>query len=173
MHTRKQVSSEQIKNIFVDLDETLIHTNTSGRDYPNEIPEVTVKADKVPYSVSPRPGANDLLFALRSVGNVYMLTRATRAYALEMNKQFNFAFTLDRIYSRKDVEAYRQTTLDINKGKNYLIDDLPQYDNYEKISLLSHLGPVKYIRIKAFYGFKEEALTKSEIESIVSTILND
>ena len=161
-------SQAQVKNIFVDLDETLIHTNLG--ETPNEVPEVTVIIDKEPYTVSLRPGANDLLFKLREAGHVFMLTRATHDYAVAMNKQFNLGFAENRIYSRKDVHSFRYKELHLPKGKIYLIDDLHQTDNYEKVALISQLGRVKYINIKPFYGFKEEALTPSYIESIVSLV---
>lgn len=161
-------------NIFVDLDETLIHTNLST-DIENEVPQVKVNISTRPrkqeiYPVSLRPGANDLLFALRGLGNVFMLTRATHDYAVAMNKAFNLAFTVNRIYSRRDVENYRYKELHIPKGKNFLIDDLPDRDNYEKIALLQQLGPVRYINILPFYGYKDEALTPGMIADIANTI---
>jgi len=58
MHTGNQIHSEKIKNIFIDLDETLIHTNLTNGDMPNEIPGKTkntvkkiswlVKVKKIP-----------------------------------------------------------------------------------------------------------------------------
>lgn len=161
-------------SIFIDLDETLIHTNLYT-DEPNEIPQTTVNISssehkKENYEVSLRPGANELLFALRSIGNVFMLTRATHDYAVAMNKAFNLAFTENRIYSRRDVENYRYKELHIPKGKNFLIDDLRDRDNYEKIALLQQLGPVRYINILPFYGYKDEALTPGMIADIANTI---
>ncbi len=177
MHMRSEKPQTEVKNIFVDLDETLIHTNLD-KENPNEVPEVPVNIDPRPrkqdlYPASLRPGANELLFQLRSIGNVFMLTRAIHPYALAMNKQFNLAFPENRIYSRRDVENYRYKELRIPSGKNYLIDDLLESANYEKITLISQLGSVKYIRVLPFYGNKNEALTTSMIGDIVSTIRND
>lgn len=174
MYTSRQIPSGQVTNIFVDLDETLIHTNLYPRE-PNEVPQITVnisplKHAKENYEVSLRPGGNDLLFALRSIGNVFMLTRATYDYAVAMNKAFNFAFPENTIYSRKYVEDYRYKELALPRGINFLIDDLLQRDNYEKVSLISQLGPVHYIRILPFYGFKNEALTTGMIAEIVNAI---
>lgn len=169
MQTQESQTQEAI-NIFVDLDETLIHTNTTLGEIPNEFPEVQVSDDDYTYKVSLRPGANELLYALRSIGNVFMLTRATHDYALAMNEKFNFAFTPNRIYSRRDVKKFRYKELHLPKGKNFLIDDLHQLDNYEKVALIGQLGPVHYIHIKPFYGFKGEELTKSYIDEIVNLI---
>lgn len=177
MQNQESQTQNSVKNIFVDLDETLIHTNQFPEE-PNEVPEVIVNLSEDPrkkdlYNVSLRPGANELLHALRSVGNVFMLTRATHDYAVAMNKEFNFAFTPNRIYFRRDVKSYRYKELHLPKGKNYLIDDLHELDNYEKVALISQLGPVKYIRVKEFLGFKDQGLTTSDIESIVNLITQD
>lgn len=165
------------KSIFIDLDETLIHTNLD-KENPNEVPEVPVNIDPRPrkqeiYPASLRPGANELLFQLRSIGNVFMLTRAVHPYALAMNKQFNLAFPENRIYSRRDVQSYQYKELHLPRGKNYLIDDLSESVNYEKVALIGQLGSVKYIKVLPFYGGKNEALTTSMINEIVSTIRND
>lgn len=170
----KKPETQNVINIFVDLDETLIHTNLYPED-PNEVPQEIVNISPFPrkqdnYYVSLRPGANELLFALRSIGNVFMLTRATHDYAVAMNKTFKFAFPENRIYSRKYVEDYRYKELALPRGVNYLIDDLPQRDNYEKVTLISQLGPVQYIRILPFYGFKDQALTSGMIAEIVNTV---
>lgn len=178
MRTEEPQTQNSVKNIFVDLDETLIHTDLTNGDMPNEVPSVDVNispsSDKPDiYQVSLRPGALDLLFSLREIGYVYMLTRATHDYAVAMNKTFNLAFTENRIYSRKDVRKYRYKELHLPQGKNYIIDDLHQIDNYEKVTLVSQLGPVHYIRIGAFYGFKSEGLTSGSISDIVKSIKAD
>ncbi len=174
MQTKEPEIKSQI-NIFVDLDETLIHTNTSTE--PNEIPEISINTSTRPgkpdyYSSSLRPGAIELLAELRRIGNVFMLTRATHEYAVAMNKVFDLGFPVNRIYSRRDVKNFRYKELNLPQGKNFLIDDLPQIDNYEKITLISQLGLVKYIHIKPFYGFISDVLLASDIENIVGTIKN-
>lgn len=177
MYTEKSQTQNNMKNIFVDLDETLIHTNLAGKDYPNEVEEVKVNiaselGRKDIYPSSLRPGATKLLFALRETGQVYMLTRATEDYAVAMNKAFGLGFTVDRIYDRVFVKRFNIKP-NIPSGNNYLIDDLPSYDNYEKIKFIEQLGPTKYIQIKAFYGFKEQAITSSMIAEIVEIIKKD
>ena len=170
MHTGNQIHSEKIKNIFIDLDETLIHTNLTNGDMPNEIPEEQVTLGKEIYQVSLRPGAQELLFKLRELGHVFMLTRAKRDYAIAMNKHFNLAFSENRIYSRRDVQHFRYKELHLPKGTCYLIDDLPQIENYEKVALINQLGATHYIRVKPFYGFNGEELTQTDISNIVNSI---
>jgi TFIIF-interacting CTD phosphatase-like protein len=171
----KKSQTQTVRNIFVDLDETLIHTNLASE--PNEVPEVEVQAgfrhSGIPdiYNVSLRPGAIELLAALRAIGSVYMLTRAVQEYAEAMSNTFNLGFTEKDIYSRKVVRNYYNEELDLKGGPTFLIDDLPEFDNYEKVELISQLGPVKYINIKSFYGFKDQALTSGYIKDIANKIV--
>ena len=163
------------KNIFVDIDETLMHAGM-GEDHKPEVPTVNVmtrEPDEL-YKVSLRPGAIKLLLDLRTVGHVYALTRATHDYALAMNKTLSFGFPKERIYSRLQVKEWRETqiNLDIPQGQNYLIDDLNYRDNYEKIALLRKLGPVQYIKVIPFYGYTNEGYTHEEINNIVEQITN-
>ena len=163
------------KNIFVDIDETLIHAGM-GEDHNPEVPTVDVMThdpDAV-YKVSLRPGAIKLLFDLRTIGHVYALTRAAHDYALAMNKTFGFGFLEERIYSRLQVKDWRKTKIDLEvpQGQNYLIDDLDYEDNYEKIALLRKLGPVQYIKVKPFWGDIEDGYTHEEIDTIIEQIAN-
>ena len=165
-------------NIFVDLDETLIHT--SGMDTitgqrGNEAPSSNIKIelDGVRYYPTLRPGANYLLFQLRSIGRVFMLTRAVKDYARAMNKEFGFGFTDDKIFDRKYVKNWKYKKPDIPKAeRNFLIDDLPIIDNYEKIAFIkTHSGPVQYIKVPAFWGFNNESLTHEYIKELIELIL--
>ncbi len=164
-----QIQKEIIrKNIFVDIDETLMHADMESHN--PEIPTVDVMThdpDEV-YKVALRPGAIDLLFKLRAIGEVYALTRATQDYAYAMNKALGFGFPTERIYSRIHVREWRKTKidLDIPSGQNYLIDDLNFQDNYEKIALLRRLGPVQYIKVVPFWGNIDDGYTHADISRI-------
>ena len=52
-------------------------------------------------------------------------------------------------------------------------DDLPQIDNYEKVALIGQLGPVHYIHVLPFYGFKNEELTATLIGDVANSIRKD
>jgi hypothetical protein len=163
------------KNIFVDIDETLIHAGM-GEDHKPEVPTVDVMnrdPDEM-YKVSLRPGAIKLLFDLRTIGHVYALTRATQDYAFAMNKTLGLGFLEERIYSRLHVREWRKTKIDLEVplGQNYLIDDLDYQDNYEKIALLRKLGPVQYIKVVPFWGNADEGYTHEDIDKIVEQIAN-
>ena len=177
-------------NIFIDLDETLIHTlgmvpytAPKGKDSTVELkfkePEpntdyadtpVKIKLDKEVYHTILRPGANFLLFQLREIGHVYMLTRAAKSYAQAMNQAFNFGFIEDKIFDREYVKNWNCMTPNIEHGDNFLIDDLNLDDNFEKIAFIKKFGTSKYIKVNAFYGRKDEGYTHTDINNIIETI---
>jgi hypothetical protein len=181
-------------NIFIDLDETLIHTlgmvpytAPKGKDSTVELkfkePEpntdyadtpVKIKLDKEVYHYHTilRPGANFLLFQLREIGHVYMLTRAAKSYAQAMNQAFNFGFIEDKIFDREYVKywKYKAPKVRIATGKNFLIDDLNVQDNFEKIAFIKKYGTVEYIKVKEFDGYKGNGLTQSDLTDIINTI---
>ena len=181
-------------NIFIDLDETLIHTlgmvpytAPKGKDSTVELkfkePEpntdyadtpVKIKLDKEVYHTILRPGANFLLFQLREIGHVYMLTRAAKSYAQAMNQAFNFGFIEDKIFDREYVKdwKYKAPKVEIATGKNVLIDDLEDRDNFEKIAFIKKFGTSKYIKVDGFYGRKDEGFTHSTIKDIIEDIVD-
>ena len=162
------------KNIFVDIDETLMHADMESHNPEIETVDVMTHDPDELYKVALRPGAIDLLFKLRAIGHVYALTRATQDYAFAMNKTLGFGFPTERIYSRLHVKEWRKTKidLDIPPGQNYLIDDLDFQDNYEKIALLRKLGPVQYIKVIPFWGHIEEIFTDEDKTKIINQIAN-
>jgi len=166
-------------NIFVDLDETLIHTlgmKTIAGDLGDESnlcdkPVTIALSKKEQYVTVLRPGANYLLFALRDFGKLYMLTRATKDYAIAMNKAFNFGFDEDRIFDRNFINKQKHNTpKNISQGRNFLIDDLDVKDNFEKITFIKRFGRSGYVQVPAFYGNKEEGFTHALIDSIIDEI---
>ena len=168
-------------SVFVDLDETLVHTlgmKTIAGDFGDESnlcdkPVTIALSKKEQYVTVLRPGANYLLFRLREVGKVYMLTRATKDYAIAMNKAFNFGFDEDRIFDRNFINKQKHNTpKNISQGRNFLIDDLDVRDNYEKVAFIKRYGTVRYINVQAFYGEKGNEFTSSYIQEIIEKITN-
>ena len=179
-------------NIFVDLDETLIHTlgmvpyilsrrnnkdnlilklkepDLTDANYANT--PVKVVVDKETYYTVLRPDVKELLFALKEIGHVYMLTRAAKDYANTMNQVFNFGFTKDKIFDREYVKNWKYKTPKLAKGKNFLIDDLNVQDNFEKIAFIKKYGTVEYIKVKEFDGYKGNGLTQRDLTDIINTI---
>ena len=158
-----------IKNIFVDLDETLIFTDLNGvlKDDPKL---VIVDVDKNFYSVKIRPGALELLAKLREMGEVYLLTKATANYALAMSNKFGFDFDKERIFDRDYLQDWKNKKLDIAKGKNYLLEDLPYAYNFKKISLLKQLGDVKYIKVNPYNGSSNDDMSSEDVKDILKEI---
>jgi hypothetical protein len=169
-------------NIFVDLDETLIHT-LGFKTVAGDIEQVEELCDKPVtvslnknehYTIVLRPGANYLLYRLREIGKVYMLTRAAKDYAQAVNKAFNFGFDEDKIFDRQYVVNWKHKTpkIEIPNGKCVLIDDLLARDNFEKIAFIKRFGTAKYINVPAFWGERGNEFTSSYIQEIIQDITN-
>jgi len=177
--------SREIINTFIDLDETLVHTlgfKTIAGDMEEQgdlefcDKPVTVSLSKKEHYVTVlRPGANFLLFRLREIGHVYMLTRAHKEYAQAMNKAFNLGFDEDKIFDKEYVKDWKYKTpkIKIATGKNVLIDDLRISDNFEKIAFIKKFGTVKYIEVPSFWGYKDEGFTHQYIKDIIEDITKD
>ena len=149
--------TEQKKYIFVDLDNTLIiATPINGDD---------------PYDAHVRPGAKDLLRLLRNIAPTFLLTAAPGDYARVFNTKFNLGFKDKDIYSRDDTLS--GPLLFKPEGICYLIDNLPEenHKSQVKINFLRNIGSVNYIQIKSYNGIVTQALTNSDIKSILDQIV--
>ena len=152
-YTRKKDTS--MKYSFVDLDETLIHTNGDA-DSMKEFGAIKIDFDGDPYYTTYRVGAKEFLKKIRELSDkTFMLTIATDDYAEKMNEIFEFGFNENDIYSRYDIRGSRKGMArkpDLIPGSVFLFDNLRYYDNYEKINFLHAYGELKYIQVPAFYG---------------------
>jgi len=142
-------------HIFVDLDETLIHCWPSNEFEKIDGHEKLVKAIKLSdnqiYHTQLRPNAVEFLNELRKItSNVFMLTIATKEYAVSMNRIFGLGFFSDMIYSREDIQ--RNSTPEVGCGNVFLIDNLPKRENRNKIYYLRPLGPLTYIQAPTYTG---------------------
>ena len=164
------------KIIFVDLDETLIHTFMAnwGETPTKDAEEVILNTDGATdiYNTVLRQGAIYFLEVLRKAGNVYMLTAATTDYANAMNQHFGLGFTEKEIYAREDTRAGVADPEFFGTGKVYLFDNLPRHDNRTKIDFLKPLGELKYVQVQDFYNNKYGAFTHADIEGLVSNIVD-
>jgi len=165
-----------MKNIiFVDLDETLIHTFTPfWGETPTKDAETILlpgpKGKDEEYQTALRQGALHFLQILRNLGDVYILTAATKDYANAMNRHFGLGFTENQIYSREDVQAGQVDPAYFGKGTVYLYDNLSRHENYSKIRFLRPLGEVNYVKVKEFYNNKTSPFTHEMIKELVSCI---
>lgn len=161
-----------MKYIFVDLDNTLINAEYQVGGAPTG--SKVIKLEDGKYWARLRPGALGLLYHLRTAGPTYMLTAATRDYALAWNKEFDLNFKPEDIYSREDSNV---GVLDIGdkfkeKGKVFLIDDkqLPFENTAIKVHFIKKLGDVKIIIVKPYYGHKNQEFTQDTIDGIYTQI---
>lgn len=167
------MKSRKNNYIFVDLDETLIHTFLSfhGETPTKDAVKVKISEEEKPYDVVLRQGALYFLQLLRNTGKVYMLTAATTDYAAAMNLEFHLGFTSQDMYSREDIAA---GNLDVNlfgEGNVYLFDNLPRHENRSKIEFLRDINPtINYIQVPTFYDNRTAPLTREIIEQLVGRI---
>jgi hypothetical protein len=161
------------KYIFVDLDNTLIAAEPMYNSPPRDAK--TIKLGKYEsYWARVRPGALDLLSKLRQIGPTFILTAATNDYACGWNEQFKLGFDTKDIFSREDTAGVAVgERLKRPSGNCYLIDDLPETasNTFTKIKFISDIGPVKYINIKPYTGYDNQALNDNSILTIISQIV--
>lgn len=165
-----------MKNIiFVDLDETLIHTFIPfWGETPTKDAEVVsfIGADgkEEEYETALRQGAVHFLQVLRNTGDVYILTAATNDYACAMNRHFGLGFVEDQIFSREDIQSSQADPDYFGKGTVYLFDNLPRSENRSKIVFLRSLGEVNYVKVEEFCNNRTDSFTHEYIKELVSKI---
>lgn len=149
-----------IKNIFWDIDETLIYT--SLRDPQQDHVKLELN-DGHAYFTIIRSCAKGLIeFSRQLVGkdNVYILTTATTDYAREVNRLADWGFENDHIIAREDISNHRYNLAYGGEGilrhkvadrNNVLIDNLPPRHNYNKIDLIG-ITADRYFQIRDYYG---------------------
>jgi FMN phosphatase YigB (HAD superfamily) len=156
--------------IFVDLDETLIHSYDYFEERPyDDVIEVVV--DDITFKTSLRPGAKEFLAKLREIGEVRMLTVATYDYAIKMNETFGFNFALDDIYAREHIQA---PSIHLKPAEFvYLFDNLPRRENVRKIEFLRAVTINKapsYIQVKEYRGGKYFPFDEQEIDRLTKML---
>ena len=111
------------------------------------------------YNTKVRECSVAFLEQARKKAKVFMLTVATRDYALAMNKAFSFGFEAEDIYSREDVRAKLIKPPQIEPGAVWLFDNLPKEYNEEKCAFLAHLGPLNYVQVSQFDHYSGSSTT--------------
>jgi hypothetical protein len=163
-----------MKLIFVDLDNTLISASylyvPSDEDV-NVLKLGVARDEEEFYTAKLRGGALNMLSELRKIGSVFMLTAATKDYAIGWNKMFNLGFGEKEIYSREDTSF---GSLHLPKGDVHLIDDLPATmpNTRTKINFLkpSSTSEVNLIVIRGYDGIPTQDLTPEYIKDIIDQI---
>jgi hypothetical protein len=154
-----------INKIFWDIDETLISTSTyKCKDLDQK--SFTLKNDLSSYYTVIRPNSQRLIdFSRELVGEkrVFILTTSTNDYANTINEIAGWGFASNQIISREMLKKqhplqklwreWEYTPRTIKSSLNVLIDNLPSYDNYNKMQLIGierHLD--RYLKIDDYYG---------------------
>lgn len=108
--------------LFVDLDETLVHSKPSSmkdEDFPAEGIE---SLELHNYITVLRPGVRGFLDSLMAIGDLFLCTAASRSYATEILEGFGLGAYFKDIYSRENVFSDKSLG---NAGEFVLIDNLP------------------------------------------------
>ncbi len=147
-----------INCVFWDLDETLIHSMTESNDGNYDF---TIHLDNGVWSsvdtyyVKVRRDSKDVIdYSRKLVGhkNVFILTAATYDYALSICNKADFGFKEDQIISREHIRQFVKPQESKYRNKNnVLIDNLPVYDNRDKLSVIGIRGD-RYLKIEDYYG---------------------
>lgn len=156
--------------IFVDLDETLIHTYEYWQIPSGDTKRVSVQGSL--YTVRMRPGAKEFLAKLREIGEVRMLTIAIYDYAIKMNEVFDLGFDIGDIWAREHVQG--GYTIDLKPAERvYLFDNLPVQQNRLKVNFLSPAVTNKmptYIQVKEYIGDESFPFDEREINRLVKKL---
>lgn len=174
-------------NIYIDLDETLIHAKYSIPGHSgNPGKRTAIKIidedglNHETYHSLIRPKALELLNHCRKLTKVKMLTTATRDYAILHNETFLLGFEPAEIIAREDYLvrtslAYGTTTEPSKRRTDpnaFLIDNLPRLAEAAMLKQ-QYLGirPENYIEIREFSG-KDPEIFSQELKDIL-TLLED
>jgi hypothetical protein len=126
------------------------------------------------YYVKVRRDSKDVIdYSRKLVGhkNVFILTAATYDYALSICNKADFGFKEDQIISREHIRQFVKPQESKYRNKNnVLIDNLPVYDNRDKLSVIGIKGD-RYLKIEDYYGvdFSNE-LFKEDCKEFLNSV---
>lgn len=116
----RRVASSPSVRFFLDLDETLVHSDRYGTEWPSELEGAFLPCG---YSSVIRPGARELVAALCEIAPVWLCTMADGGYAAEVLEAFGLTDRFSGVISYADLKA--GTVFDHGGDVAFLIDDLP------------------------------------------------
>lgn len=167
-----------IKNIFFDIDETLIHSFYE-KPHENLGDYITLKFTEGSdlYTII-RPCSKELVkFARDLVGSerVFILTTSIREYAEQVNAGAGWGFRNDQIFTREDLREKNSTPHPVLADpNNVIIDNLPPRYNDSKMTFIG-IRPSRYMQIQDYYGVNHPEAEEdfvTEVKEFLTT-MND
>lgn len=178
-------------SIYVDLDETLVHSVRTDRD-PEKVASLVESglehseiSDGM-YMCFLRPGARELLQELGSIGDVAICTAATRPYAEQVLSAFGLAGSVWDVVTREDLGSSLAVP-----GHVVLVDNLSEFsrDVQDKLGCLgaswsdpdgldedaaieaerAHYGR-HFVRVKDFWGDPADSELRSVPQRVRAAI---
>lgn len=158
-----------ITKIFLDVDETLLHT-IIAYDVAHAEELIDRYSEYWPYKTNMfdgsilisflRPIAHDLIDYCRELvgsNNTYLLSFGTRPYIRKLNSDFGFRFEEDHFYAREDIR-YKVGSDLFKSTRNVLVDNetfdfhanVERNNGFGKLSYLSGLKTKNFLNIKPF-----------------------
>ena len=165
-----------IKNIFFDIDETLIHSSYDKPNYlRNDYLELKFVEGRDLYTLV-RPCADKIIqYARDLVGfeNVYVLTTSTREYAEQVNTGAGWNFNVKSLFTREDLRDAKSNTMyetlphpTLANPNNVIIDNLPYRYNTNKMAYIG-ISADNYCHVDDYYGADDEDLEQFFYEKVV------
>ena len=164
-----------IKNIFLDIDETLIYTYTYKFNEEIRNDEITLSfSDSPDLYTYVRPCAAKVIAAARALvgsDNVYILTTSTREYAEQVNESAGWGFKNESIFTREDLrDAYQHgVTTPHHKladSNNVIVDNLPPRYNFTKMAYIG-IDTDQYLQVRDYYGTTDDETESAFYEQVV------
>jgi len=164
-------------NIYIDLDDTLIHSVYGRGRNPGKRTVIPITEDEIYHSLL-RPEAGRILRELRNIGDVRMLTTSISDYAEAHNRAFALGFMPAEIFAReryinKVLLAYGSewvASMTKTDPGGLLIDNLSisTESSRTKCAFLG-IGEDNYFQIREFDGKDPECFAQ-EVDNLLSAV---
>lgn len=148
------------KRIFIDLDQTLIHSypsyeHTALQKFGEKSLYEKGETYHDGYVTYVRPLARefvDYCHDMVGIDNVYILTAAKGDYARDVIVRGDLKIPAKKIHDRDSISYMSK---EFHDGYNILVDDLPYYDNYSKLRYLAITNKLEqYINIVEYTPYE-------------------